>query len=79
MLTVHDVAKDLAITPETVQTYLRSKRIAGVKLGGRWRIPEEAYEAFKHSLEPTSNPYGFTPPSARSRAASAAAATRNRK
>jgi excisionase family DNA binding protein len=46
LLTPEEVAARLKVKPRTVQEWLRSGRLAGLKLGKLWRIREYDLEAF---------------------------------
>ncbi len=46
LLTPAQVAERLQITERTVYGWLRSGRLHGLKMGRRWRIPEENLAAF---------------------------------
>jgi excisionase family DNA binding protein len=50
MLTPEDVAARLKVKPRTVQAWLRSGRLAGLKLGKLWRIRERDLETFLTAL-----------------------------
>lgn len=79
MLTVTDIAEDLKLSRQTVQAYLKTGLIQGVKIGRRWRVADDAYAAFKKSLTASPDPHGFSPPDARSQAARRGAVTRGKK
>lgn len=38
---VNDIAEALHITPRTVLNYLRSGRLKGAKIGGKWLVTRE--------------------------------------
>lgn len=44
--TVNDLCEILKLQPDTVRDYLQAGYIRGIKIGGRWRVTEEALEAF---------------------------------
>jgi excisionase family DNA binding protein len=49
LLTVAEVATQLRIDPETVRRWLRTGKLAGVRVGGAragWRIPASALARF---------------------------------
>jgi excisionase family DNA binding protein len=46
LLTPEEVAARLKVKPRTVQEWLRSGRLAGLKLGKLWRIRENDLETF---------------------------------
>ena len=41
-LTLRELANRLSVTDDVARYLLRSEKIAGFKVGGRWRIPPEA-------------------------------------
>ena len=41
-LTVREISSSLSITDDVARYLLRTKKIRGFKVGGRWRIPAEA-------------------------------------
>ena len=50
MLTPEDVAARLKVKPRTVQTWLRTGRLAGLKMGKLWRIRESDLQTFLAAL-----------------------------
>lgn len=42
MFTVEEVARLMRVSPQTVRTWLREKKIRAVRIGRPWRIPESA-------------------------------------
>lgn len=46
MLSPQRVAKDWGVSPRTVQRLASSGRLAAVKVGRQWRIPETAADAY---------------------------------
>lgn len=46
LLTPEEAAERLAVSPKSIREWLRTGRLAGVKVGRLWRIREEALEAF---------------------------------
>jgi excisionase family DNA binding protein len=46
LLTPEEVAERLKVKPRTVQEWLRTGRLAGLKLGKLWRIRESDLQAF---------------------------------
>jgi excisionase family DNA binding protein len=50
ILTPEEVAARLKVKPRTVQAWLRSGRLAGLKLGKLWRIRESDLEIFLTAL-----------------------------
>lgn len=51
LLTPEQVAERLQISVFTLKDYLRKGKIKGIKVGNRWRIKEEALEAFIEDQE----------------------------
>lgn len=45
LLTVEEAAKQLRVSPDTIRRLLRDKKLRGVRVGGQWRIPNDAIEA----------------------------------
>jgi excisionase family DNA binding protein len=45
-LTPKEVGEKLGISIKTVNNYLNSGKMAGYKIGGRWRIPTKSVEEF---------------------------------
>lgn len=45
--TTEEVAKMLRVSMQTVQNWLRSGEIRGIKIGKQWRIPKEEIENLK--------------------------------
>lgn len=41
LYTLKEVAELLKVTERTLLTYLKDKKLKGVKIGGKWRISEE--------------------------------------
>lgn len=46
LLTVHQAADLLNVSPATVRSLLRSQKISGLKVGGQWRICRMALMKF---------------------------------
>lgn len=46
LFTVDQAAEYLIVPKQTVQKWLREGRLKGIKIGGLWRITEEALEEF---------------------------------
>jgi excisionase family DNA binding protein len=61
MLTPEDVAARLKVNPRTVQAWLRSGRLAGLKQGKLWRIRESDLETFLTALGVPSREEGCPP------------------
>jgi excisionase family DNA binding protein len=53
LLTVEDVAERLQVTRESVRRYLRTKQLAGTRLGTKagWRIREADLERFMEARQ----------------------------
>ncbi len=45
-LTVTEVAQGLGVTVQAVSSYLRTGKMSGIKIGGRWRVPSQSVEDF---------------------------------
>ena len=52
LYTLEQAGEYLIVPRQTVQKWLREGRIKGVKVGNKWRIPEEALEEFLNSGRP---------------------------
>jgi excisionase family DNA binding protein len=61
MLTPEDVAARLKVKRRTVQAWLRSGRLAGLKLGKLWRIRESDLDSFLTTLGVGSREVGPAP------------------
>ena len=46
LLTVPEVAEKLRLHVGTVQNLLKAGKLYGFKIGGRWRVPEDALRKF---------------------------------
>ena len=49
LYTVEQAAEYLIVPKQTVHKWLREGRLKGIKMGGLWRITEEALEEFLNS------------------------------
>lgn len=49
LYTIEQAAEYLIVPKQTVSKWLREGRIKGIKIGGLWRISEEALEEFLNS------------------------------
>ncbi len=47
--TVDEAAGMLSVTPRMLRDLLRTKQIEGLKVGKRWRVSEQAMDAFIQS------------------------------
>jgi excisionase family DNA binding protein len=45
-MTIGQVATNIGVSPATVRRYIRHMKMQAYRIGGRWRVPEEAVEAF---------------------------------
>src|SRR2546429_686088 len=45
LLTVEEAAQQLRVSPDTIRRFLRDKKLSGVRVGGQWRIPNDAIGA----------------------------------
>lgn len=45
-LSVKEVAEKLSVTTKTIQRYIKAGKIEAVKMGNRWKIPEQALDEF---------------------------------
>ena len=46
LLTTQQVMSRLQIADETIYRYIRQGRLKAIRVGGLWRIPEEALQEF---------------------------------
>lgn len=44
LLTPTEVGKKLGVTSETVRTWIASRKIRAMRVGGRWKIPASALD-----------------------------------
>jgi excisionase family DNA binding protein len=51
LLTVDEAAERLRVSPDTIRRSLRDKKLLGVRVGGQWRIPEQALQSKEQLLE----------------------------
>lgn len=56
LLTVNEAAVALRLHPDTVRRHLRNGTIAGVRIGGVWRVPAEATRVPPARLLPEPRP-----------------------
>lgn len=45
-LSVGCVSRNLGVSPTTIRRYIRDGKMKAYRIGGRWRVPETAMEAF---------------------------------
>lgn len=53
LLTPEEVAEKLKVTRRSVYAWLLSGRLAGLRAGDAWRVPEESVLAFLEGKQPT--------------------------
>ena len=46
LYTLNDLEKILSVTRRTLQTYMQTGRLKGVKIGGKWKITHENLKRF---------------------------------
>jgi excisionase family DNA binding protein len=46
LLEVHEVARELKVSPEFVRRLLRERKLAAVRLGKRWRVDQRDLQSF---------------------------------
>lgn len=46
LYTLTELAPMLGVTPRTLQSYVKSGRLKGVKIGGKWKVTEENLKKF---------------------------------
>lgn len=51
MLNTREVAERLSLSKETVRRWLKIGKLSGVKIGGCWRVKEEALAQFLEEQE----------------------------
>lgn len=51
LLTLEEVAEQLKVSPNTVRDWLRTGKIAGIKMGRLWRIKQSAIDDFLRKSE----------------------------
>lgn len=56
LYTLKEVAAILSVTPRTVQTYLKDKRILAQRIGRKWLFTEDNVRAFVQARQPFNLP-----------------------
>lgn len=46
LYTLPELAPMLGVTPRTLQTYVKSGRLKGVKIGGKWKVSADMLKRF---------------------------------